>query len=552
LRLAGAIWLGAALAWLLAAPATRPGPIQFQYRPIDFVLENGETPVRYAPETMAGGVAVFDYNNDGRLDIFFTNGAEMPGLKKSSPKYRNRLFRNDGNGVFTDVTEKAGLGGSGYDTGVAVGDYNNDGYEDLFVGGVHHCTLYRNNGDGSFTDVTAQAGLDRPDEEYGPLWSVGGAWLDVNNDGYLDLFVTDYLRWSPEREPECLEAGKRDYCHPKYYKGSPNRLYLGSRDGTFTDVSAAAGLRTHIGKGMGAAVADFDGDGLPDIFVTNDKLANFFFRNLGGGRFQEMGFKAGVAYAEHGRDISGMGSDFRDIDDDGLPDIVFVALAGETFPLFRNTGKGYFDDITARSRLKQSSLPMSGYSPGIFDFDNDGWKDVFVTRGDVQATNLDGTRAVDQHNTVFRNRGDGTFDALTAEAGLASQPARRHRGSAFGDLNNDGRLDVVVTALGAPAEIWLNESPGDRRWIELKLVGTASNRDGIGAAIKLTSKRGVQYNHATTAVGYASSSAGPVHFGLGADDLVERIEIRWPSGALQRLENVKSSQVLTVREPGER
>jgi hypothetical protein len=532
--------------------ADRPAPIHFSFRPIDFVLENGETLLRYAPETMAGGVAVFDYDNDGNLDIFFTNGAEMPGLGKTSPKYRNRLFRNEGNGVFTDVTERAGLGGTGYDTGVAVGDYNNDGYEDLFVGGVHHCALYRNNGDGTFTDVTAQAGLERPDSEYGSLWSVGGAWLDVNNDGNLDLFVTDYLSWTPEKDPECLEQGKRDYCHPKYYKGTPNRLYLGNGDGTFTDASTASGIRAHVGKGMGAAIADFDRDGLMDIFVTNDKLANFLFHNLGGGRFEEIGFKEGVAYSEAGNDISGMGADFRDIDNDGLPDIFFVALAQEKWPLFRNTGKGYFTEVTTKSRLGELSRPMSGYSPGIYDLDNDGWKDLFVSRGDVQSPNLEGSVKINQPNTVFRNLADGTVQALMQEAGLTAQPPRRHRGSAFGDLNHDGRIDVVVSALSAPAEIWMNDSPGGHHWIELKLVGSSSNRDGIGATIQLTTKHQVQYNHVTTAVGYASSSAGPVHFGLGSDDVAERIEIRWPSGIVQRLENVKGDHVLTVREPARR
>jgi len=550
LRAAGA----AALAALLAASFWGQShgqavPIHFSYRPIAFVLNNCETDIRYAPETMAGGVAVFDYNNDGRLDIFFTNGAEMPSLKKTSAKYWNRLFRNNGDGTFTDVTEKAGLAGSGYDTGVAVGDYNNDGYEDLFVGGVHHSALYRNNGDGTFTDVTAQAGLDKPDTEYGPLWSVGGVWLDVNNDGNLDLFVTDYLGWDPNKEPSCLYNGKREYCHPKYYKSTPDRLYLGDGKGKFTDVSASSGIREHPGKGMGAAIADFDGDGWMDIFVTNDKLANFLFHNLGGGRFREIALDAGVAYAESADNVSGMGADFRDIDNDGHPDIVFVALPNETFSLYRNSGKGYFEDVTLRSHLTELSRTMGGYSPEIYDFDNDGWKDIFVSRGHVESLNMEGRDQVNQHNTVFRNLANGTFSALTGEAGFATQPARRHRGSAVGDLDGDGRVDVVVSALAEPAEIWLNDSPGEHHWLELKLVGTASNRDGIGAAIKVTSKHQVQSNHMTTAAGYASSSAGPVHFGLGADDMADLIEIRWPSGVLQRLTGVKCDRVLEVKEP---
>ena len=544
-----ALSAAATLAVFLTSAAEPGSPIRFRHQSIGFVLENGETPVRYAPETMAGGVAVFDYDSDGDLDIFFTNGAEMPSLRKTSAKYSNRLYRNNGAAQFEDVTGTAGLAGSGYDTGAAVADYDNDGDPDLFVGGVHRETLYRNNGDGTFTDVTAEAGLGKADAEHGPLWSVGGAWFDANNDGVLDLFVTTYLRWSPEKEPECLQNGKRDYCHPKYYRGTPNRLYLGSASGRFTDASVASGLRAHVGKGMGAAIADFDADGWIDIFVTNDKLANSFFRNLGAARFQEMAFEAAAAYPERGQDVSGMGSDFRDIDNDGRPDIVFVALENETFPLLRNTGKGYFDEATARSRMRQLSLPMSGYSTGIYDFDNDGWKDIFVSRGHVQSIPISATLAIDQHNTVFRNLGNGTFEALTAAAGFTSQPPRRHRGGAHGDLNNDGRVDVVVTALGAPAEVWLNDSPGTHHWLALKLVGTASNRDGIGAVVKLTTKHGVQYNHVTTAVGYASASSRLVHFGLGADTIAEAIEIRWPSGTVQRLAGVKADRVVEVREP---
>ncbi|MBZ5618793.1 MAG: CRTAC1 family protein [Acidobacteriia bacterium] len=522
--------------------------IHFSHRPIAFTLNNGETETRYVPETMAGGVAVFDYNNDGRPDIFFTNGAEMPSLKKTSSKYWNRLFRNNADGTFTDVTEAAGLAGSGYDMGVAVGDFNNDGHEDLFVGGVHHSALYRNNGNGTFTDVTAQAGLDKPDAEFGPLWSVGGVWLDVNNDGNLDLFVTNYLGWNPDKEPTCLVNGKRDYCHPRYYKSTPDRLYRGDGKGGFTDVSGSSGIRAYPGKGMGAAIADFDGDGWMDIFVTNDKLANFLFQNLGSGKFREIALKAGVAYTADGSNVSGMGSDFRDIDNDGYPDIVFVALPNETFPLYRNTGKGFFDPNASRP-MDQLTRTMGGYSPELYDFDNDGWKDLFVSRGHVQA-NATSREVIDQPNSVFRNLGNLAFAALTAEAGFETQPPRRHRGSAIGDLDGDGRPDVVVTALSGPAEIWMNDSPAKNHWLELKLVGTTSNRDGIGAAIKLTSKHLVQYNHVTTAAGYASSSAGPVHFGLGVDEQADVIEIRWPSGVAQRLTAVKCDRVLEVQEPG--
>ena len=548
LPLAGAVALAAV--WAIASGQSAPAPIHFVYRPIDFKLDSCETPARHAPETMAGGVAVFDYNNDGYPDIFFTNGANIETLKKDSPKYSNRLFENDGHGNFKDVTAKAGLAGTGYDMGVAIGDYDNDGREDIFVGGVHGNHLYHNNGDGTFTDVTAKAGLDRPDNQFGPLWSVGGAWVDVNNDGRLDLFVVNYLAWDVHSEPVCEAApGKRDYCHPKFYKATANQLFLNNGDGTFRDVSQESGIRAHPGKGMGAAIADFDLDGLMDIFVTNDKMENSLFHNLGGGKFAEIAFDAGVALAEDGKFISGMGVDARDIDNDGLPDIAFVALDNETFPLFRNLGKRGFADITGSSGMARQSMPMAGYSPTIADFDNDGWKDIFVTRGHVQSLEYASKAQIEQPNTVFRNLGGARFQALTGEAGLTAQPAARHRGSAVADLNGDGRLDVVASALGAPAEIWLNDSPGGNHWIGFALQGTRSNRDGIGARIKVTAGGKVQYNHVSFAAGYASSSAGPTHFGLGAAKLAEMVEIRWPSGIVQELRNVAADAVVKVKEP---
>lgn len=538
----------AAAGVLLAGQTSNP-PIYFELKKIPFHLENDETPAKNAPEAMAGGVAVFDYNGDGRPDIFFTNGANIATLKKDSPKYRDRLFRNDGNGHFTDVTDQAGVAGTGYDVGVAVGDYDNDGHPDLFVAGVYKNTLYHNNGDGTFTDVTAKAGLDKSnDPEYGPLWSVAAAWVDVNNDGLLDLFVVNYMQWTYSDKPLCAYGGVADYCHPRYYKPTPNQLFINNGDGTFRDASAEWGIRDHPGKGMGVGVADYDLDGRQDLFVTNDGGYAFLFHNLRN-KFEEVAFNAGVALPEDGNLISGMGLDFRDFNNDGYPDIAYVALNNQTFPLYQNTGKGDFVEVTTPSGMRDASMRMAGYGAGLYDFDNDGWKDLFVTRGHVESMPLPG-QEIDQYNTVFHNPGkSGTWAALTDEAGLTAAPGARHRGLAFGDLDGDGRADVVATALGADAEIWMNRSKNSNHWLDIALRGTKSNRDGIGARIKVVSKSLTQYNHMTTSVGYASSSDGPVHFGLGPDARADLIEIWWPSGIVQTLHDVGGDEVFKAVEP---
>jgi enediyne biosynthesis protein E4 len=548
---AGILLLGTASFVVHAADSA--SPIRFELKSLPFRLENSETQARNAPESMPGGVAIFDYNGDGRPDIFFTNGANIATLKKDDVKYRNRLFRNDGNGVFTDVTDAAGLTGSGYDMGVAVADYDNDGHPDLFVAGLHHSALYHNNGDATFTDVTVKSGLEaslnRPDPQYGPLWTITAAWVDVNNDGLLDLFVVNYMQWDYSDKPLCSFEGVADYCHPKYYKGQPNQLFLNNGDGTFRDASKEWGIRDHAGKGMGVGMADYDLDGRPDLFVTNDASYNSLFHNTGN-KFEEVAFETGVALAEDGSFVSGMGLDFRDYNNDGYPDIIFVALPNQTFPIFQNTGKGDFKEVTSPSGMRNLSRPMSGFGAGLYDFDNDGWKDLFVSRGHVESRSMPG-QPTDHYNTVFRNLGpSGKWQALTEEAGLGASPAARHRGCAFGDFDGDGRVDVVVTALGRDAEIWMNRSPNTGHWLDVTLRGTKSNRDGIGARIKLVTKSiGAQYNHMTTSVGYASSSDGPVHFGLGPDDRAESIEIHWPSGIVQMLSKVSANQILQVTEP---
>jgi enediyne biosynthesis protein E4 len=531
------------------SPNPAPSKIKFSLQNLPFRVDSDETlTTPHAPATMAGGVAVFDYNKDGRPDIFFTNGANIETLKKDDPRFSNHLYRNDGNGVFTDVTKEAGLTGTGYDICVAVADYDNDGYPDLFVGGVHGNTLYHNNKDGTFTDVTAKAGLNHSvDPQYGPLWTAAAAWVDVNNDGLLDLVVINYLRWDITKEKLCPFAGAFDYCSPKLYQGQPNQLFLNRGDGTFEDVSEKWGLRAQVGKGMGVGVADYDLDGRSDLFVTNDTSYNFLFHNTGQ-KFEEVAFQEGVALVEDGGFVSGMGLDFRDYNNDGYPDIVFVALNDQTFPLFKNkAGKG-FEEVTFPTGMRQLSRGMSGYGPGLFDFDNDGWKDLFVSRGHVESIDTP-TYAINQYNTVFRNPGaSGQWQALTAEAGLEASPPARHRGVAFGDFDGDGRVDVVVSALGKDAEIWMNRSENSGHWLDIALEGTKSNRDGIGARIKVVTSAGAQYNHMTTSVGYASSSYGPVHFGLGADTKAKSIEIHWPSGIVQTLRDVASDRVLKVKE----
>jgi hypothetical protein len=545
--LCGALTVVAGLLLLLGAASSKPG-IRFIPTSIGFHLETDETATRHVPATMAGGVAVFDYNKDGRPDIFFTNGANLETLRKDVPKYKNRLFRNDGNGVFTDVTDEANLSGSGYDNGVAVGDYDNDGYPDLFVAGVYRNSLYHNNRDGTFTDVTAKSGLDHPDPQYGPLWSVAAVWVDVNGDGLLDLFVINYLQWNFASEPICKYHDVSDYCAPSFYKGLPDQLFLNQGDGSFRDVSAEWGLRSHVGKGMGGAVADYDLDGKPDIFVTNDGYYNFLFHNTGK-KFEEVALQAGVALPQDGNFISGMGTDFRDVDNDGYPDIAFAALANQTFPLFKNMQGKEFQEVTDANGMREATLLHSGFGLGMVDFDNDGWKDIFVTGGHVLSLMTLG-RNVDEPNLVFRNEGSGgKWKDVSGQAGMNMLPPARHRGCAFGDFNGDGRIDLVVTALDKDAEIWMNQSEPAGHWLDIALEGTRSNRDGIGARIKVVSKGGAQYNHMTTSVGYASSSDGPVHFGLGADASAELVEIRWPSGVVQQLRNVAADHVTVAKEP---
>ena len=466
---------------------------------------------------MAGGLAAFDYNNDGRPDLFFANGAELPSMRKTSSRYWNRLYRNDGGFHFTDVTERSGLAGEGFAFGAAVADFDGDGNLDLFVPALPESRLYRNGGNGTFEDVTARAGI-----RTGP-WTIAAGWFDYDRDGRADLFIVNYLDWSLAHNPWCGDRARdlRIYCHPNQFDSTANQLFHNLGNGRFEDVSFRSGISVHKGKGMSVAFADFDGDGYPDIYITNDALPNFLLRNRGNGTFEEMGLFAGAALPDRGRAVSAMGVEFRDYDNDGLPDILFTALAGETFPLFRNAGGGTFEDATARSRLSALTSRISGWGVVLADFDNDGYKDVFSANSHVNdRTEQTSSDRYLLPNAVFRNRDGAVFEDATAFSPALAGEAHAHRGCAVADFDGDGRVDVAVTALGAPAELWRNTGVAAGHWIELDLGGNP------GSIVRV----GRQVNQHSSAAGYSSSSFGPVHFGLGADPKPVQVEVTWPGG----------------------
>jgi len=519
---------------------------------LNFVTRNCPTPNKNQPETMVAGVALFDYDNDGFLDIYCVNGAEIPSLEKTSPEYWNRLYRNNHDGTFTDVTEKARVAGAGYGLGVAVGDYDNDGRADIFVANVTGNQLFRNNGDGTFTDVTAKAGVAGAQAHGKKMWSVGAGWFDYNNDGLLDLFVVNYCHWEVNKDPYCaLKEGLRGYCHPNQYAPLHNTLYRNNGDGTFTDVSRETGINAFLGKGMAVTFADIDGDGFLDAFVTNDTMPNFLFRNMGGKKFEEIAVSAGVAYSLDGNALSGMGADFRDINNDGRIDIWHTAVEHEDFPLYISQGSNVFSDATVTSGLGQLTNRMTGWSNGAYDFDNDGWKDLFVARANVMDNIQQAipAHAYPEPNSVFRNLGNGKFQDVSSSAGASFQIPGAHRGAAFGDIFNTGRIDAVVTSLNEPIKLFRNVGAAGQHWLLIRLVGTRSNRMGLGAQIRITTPDGrMQWNEATTAVGYTCSSDPRVHFGLGSSATVKEIRVTWPSRKVQTLINISADQILTIEE----
>ncbi len=498
--------------------------------PPGFVLRNHPTAQKHLIETMPGGIAVFDYNQDGLPDLFFTNGAAVPSLRKELPQDANRLYRNDGNWKFTDVTEAAGVSGLGYSMGVAAADFDGDGHVDLFVTGVYRNQLLRNLGNGKFEDVTSKSRI-KSDE-----WSVAAGWFDYDGDGKLDLLIANYGKWDVAENRYCGDTARnlRVYCNPKYFAPRPNQLYRNLGGGIFEDVSVKSGIAASKGRGMAVVFADYDGDGRLDAFVTNDNLPNFLFHNLGNGKFEELALLAGVALLDHGKPISSMGADFQDYDNDGKPDLVITALNNETFPVFRNQGGGTFSDQTFASQVARLTNNRSGWGVGWGDFDNDGAKDLFTANSHVNdiVDKFEATTYL-QANTVFRQT-KGKF-ATVENSGLEKTLAA-HRGAAFADLDRDGRLDAIVTILGGPVELWRNISANGNHWLELDLV------NGLGAQVEV----GGQYQTYSSSLSYASSVLDGVHFGLGTNAEPVTITIRWPSGKKQVISNVKVDQRLRL------
>jgi len=533
---------------VIAAAGATGAPLFVVNQPlgIDFTLQNSPTPQKHLLETMPGGVALLDYNNDGLLDIFFVNGGRLTSplptpdnFDRHNPRYWNRLFRQNKGGSFTDVTEQAGLTNAGdgnYGMGVAVGDYDNDGYPDLYVTSYGKNILYHNNGDGTFTDVTARAGVA------GGGWSVSAGFFDYDNDGKLDLFVTRYMEWDTKHSKDC-GGNFHTYCPPEAFPATTSILYHNNGDGTFTDVSQRSGIAAKKGRALGVAFADYDADGFTDIFVANDGMQQYLYHNNGNGTFTETALEAGTALSEDGKRMSGMGVVFQDYDNDGRPDIMVTELPREIYAVYHNEGGGSFSYRSLETGLGVLSSGTSGWSIGLEDFDNDGRKDLFVAQSHV----LDNVESIDpslhylelpllamNRNNRFESVNSGVTTPLAA------------RGAAFGDLNNDGWEDVVVTCLGGHPQVLMNRG-GKLHWLVITLRGTRSNRDGYGARVQVNG----QTRYATSTVGYLSASDKRLHFGLGTVDKAN-VEIVWPSGIHQTLNDVHADQFLEVREPEKR
>src|SRR6202140_767847 len=517
---------------------------------INFEYLASHTPKKYLIETMGSGVALFDYDNDGRLDIFVVNGAPLsdPAPKgtvpqKSGPQYWNRLYHQKADGTFEDVTEKAGLTGAGYGMGVAVGDYDNDGFEDLYVTAYGGNKLYHNNGDGTFTDVTEKAGVA------GSGWSTSAAWVDLDGDGLLDLIVLRYLQWDFE-DIWCGERkeGYRAYCHPDSFHAIAQLVYHNDGKGHFTEIAEKAGPGLP-GKGLGIAFADYDRDGRLDFFVANDSMPEFLYHNKGDGTFEEVALDSGVALNGEGHSYAGMGVDFADYNNDGLPDLVVTDLASQMYALYRNNGDGTFTYDSYPSGIGRMTMAHSGWGVRFVDYDNDGCKDLLFTQGpDLETIKLNFPDLRYREPMLLAKNTGQKFVDVSAQAGEIFQKAWVGRGLALGDIDNDGRLDAVVTGNDGALYVLHNATPTQNHWLTLLLIGHKSNRDAIGAEVKIITAKGTQMATVTTAGSYLSSSDKRVHFGLGSEKTAT-VEIRWPSGIRQTIKNVSPDQILRVDEP---
>jgi hypothetical protein len=520
---------------------------------INFTHAASVTSQKYLLEAMGGGVAMFDYDNDGRLDLYFTNGARiddpMPAgamPDKRDAKYWNRLYRQKADGHFEDVTEKAGVRGTGYSMGVAAADYDNDGWVDLYVTAYGSNTLFRNRGDGTFEDVTKRANVA------GAGWSTSAGWVDYDRDGRLDLFVARYMEWDFKAGTlYCGDPrpGFRAYCHPDNFKGSSNLLFRQKADGTFEDVTAASKIYDPEGKGLGVAFADFDDDGLADIFVANDSVRQSLYRNRGDGRFEDVALMAGAGYDENGKTFAGMGVDAADYDNDGHPDVIVTALSNETYPLFRNNGDGTFTYATGPTAIGQITLLYTGWGTRFIDADNDGLRDIFVAQGHVLDT-IEKTHSYlkyRQSPLLMRNTGKG-FVNVSATAGQGFVKAVSGRGAAFGDLDNDGDTDIVLAVLDSQPLVLRNDGTRNH-WLGLNLVGAKSNRDGAGARVIVVDGAGRrQMTDASAAGSYLSSNDKRLVFGLGAATEVRSVEVRWPGNKTQRINNPPVDRYVTINE----
>jgi hypothetical protein len=548
LKTAGAVLVGSGVSFRGAAAVN---PVRYVdvagSAGISFQHDNAASPEKYLIETMGSGCGWIDYDQNGLLDLYLVNGAST---RLYTPKHalRSALYRNNGDGTFTDVTIKAGVGAEGlFGMGVAVGDYDNDGFPDLLVLGYGRCILYHNNGDGSFTDVTDRAGVGNIRK-----WGSSAAWFDYDNDGLLDLVIANYVDWSPERNFWCGDKGPglRSYCHPDVYQGEPPTLYHNNGDGTFTDVSKRSGVGIKPGNGLGVVTFDYDNDGWQDIFIANDHMPNFLFHNNRDGTFRELGYSAGVAVGIDGQFEAGMGTDAADTTGSGRLDLVVTHLDQQLARFYQNLGEGYFEDATFRSRISYATFHLSGFGTRFMDYDNDGTRDLFMANGHV-LDNIQRYHAETSYaepKLMFRNNGHGIFENVSEQLGTDFRRPRVSRGAAIADFDNDGDLDILVSNNGEAPQLLRNDGGNTNHWLEIFLIGTRSNRDAVGARVRVTAGDLHLYDQRKGGMSYQSAQDPRLHLGLGEHEKIDAIEVIWPSGLVTMLENMRADQIISVKE----